>query len=115
MTSRDSESAKALWEKFLMLIKETDKFFDADDVDMAMEVIRQSLVIFERIDKLEVDDFKGTPEGSKLLEELKPIFKRTQFKAMSWLNKSRNRNKAIRSYTEIGGINPNGYVFNKKS
>jgi len=113
--AKNEASARVLWERFLTLTQETEKFLDGNDIDMAMELMRQSLETYKSIEALPVDDFKPTPAGQELLAELKPVYKRTQLKAQSWLNRSRRQNQAVKTYTTLGGITPSGHIFNKKS
>ena len=110
------ESAETLWKKYLMLTQEMKKFLDRQDIDMTLSLMDQRVVIFDKLQALERDDFRDTEAGKSLLDELQPVDLAVQRAARGWLNKSRQQNTAVRSYgrPDFSGYSGSGHIFNKK-
>ena len=107
--------AETLWRKYLLLTQEMKKFLDRQDIDMTLGLMEQRTRLFDELQSLAGDDFKGTAKGQALLAELKPLDQALQQAARTWLNKSRRRNTAVRSYgaPSFSGFGDSGHIFNK--
>ena len=107
--------AGTLWQKYLLLTREMKKFLDRQDIDMTLSLMEQRTRLFDEIQALPGDDFRDTAAGQALLAELRPLDQALQQTARTWLNKSRRRNSAVRSYgaPAFSGLGDSGHIFNK--
>ena len=105
--------AKGLWEKYYMVTTELLKFIDEEDIDEFLELVRQRTVIFDRLQALGQDDYRHTAEGEALVEKIRPMDMQIIYKAKSWLNKSKRKNLAVKSY-DLAGMSSVGVRFNRK-
>ena len=112
MDGQDTQ-AKQLWDKYYTITTELLKFFNTEDIDEFLELVRQRTVIFDRIQALPEDNYRHTPEGEALVGKIRPLDMQIIYKAKSWLNKSKRQNVAVKSY-DLMGMNPLGHRFNKK-
>lgn len=98
---------------YLVLSEEMLKFLKADDVDRFLDLERQRVVIFGRMEEQGIEAFKATEEGQALLERLKPIEMQLIYSTKVWLNKMRTQNETVRSY-EVRGFDPSGHLLNRE-
>lgn len=104
--------AEDLWEKYYMLSVEMLKFIDGNEIDMFLQLMDQRTAIQDLIEKLEDRVWPKTTAGQELYARLKPVDMQLQYKARLWLNKSKQKNQAVKSYDFLGE-NPAGQLFNK--
>ncbi len=110
------DNAKSLWEKYLMLTHELKKFIDNESIDTFLDLTEQRGTIVDRLKELSragQDDFRGTEEFQALVNEIKPLDMQIIYKARTWLNKSKRRNAAVKSY-DVAGFTPVGHIVNRK-
>lgn len=104
--------AEDLWEKYYMLSVEMLKFIESDEVDMFLQLLEQRTVIQQLLEKLDDKIWPKTTAGQALYTKLKPVDMQLQYNARLWLNKSKQKNQAVKSY-DLLGANPAGHLFNK--
>ena len=104
--------AEDLWEKYYMLSVEMLKFIDGNEIDMFLQLMDQRTAIQDLIEKLDDKIWPKTTVGQALYAKLKPVDMQLQYKARLWLNKSKQKNQAVKSYDFLGE-NPAGQLFNK--
>ena len=104
--------AEDLWEKYYMLSAEMLKFIENDEVDMFLQLLEQRTAIQQLLEKLDDRIWPKTTAGQALYAKLKPVDMQLQYNARLWLNKSKQKNQAVKSY-ELLGENPAGHLFNK--
>jgi len=111
------EQAKSHWEMYRTLTYELLKFIDKQDIDEFLDVEKQRYGLVMKMKALpESEDYRKTPECQALIEEVVPLDKQIIYKAQSWLNKSRRKNAAVRSYdlTALSSVAV-GNILNRKS
>ncbi|MGL5271794.1 MAG: flagellar protein FliT [Selenomonadaceae bacterium] len=101
-----------LWEKYYMLSAEMLKFITSDEVDMFLQLLEQRTAIQQLLEKIDDRIWPKTTAGQALYAKLKPVDMQLQYNARLWLNKSKQKNQAVKSYDILGG-NPAGQLFNK--
>ena len=104
--------AEDLWEKYYMLSAEMLKFITSDEVDMFLQLLEQRTAIQQLLEKLDDRIWPKTTAGQALYAKLKPMDMQLQYNARLWLNKSKQKNQAVKSY-DLLGENPAGHLFNK--
>lgn len=102
-----------VWEKYLTITRELLKFINQGDVDTFVQLAGQRNVLFQMLLDIEPHTFGHTPEGAAIREQIKPLDQEIMYKARTWLNKSKRRNMAVKSY-DITGMLSSGNVFNRK-
>ena len=104
--------AEDLWEKYYMLSVEMLKFIDGNEIDMFLQLMDQRTAIQDLLEKLDDKIWPKTTAGQALYAKLKPLDMQLQYNARLWLNKSKQKNQAVKSY-DLLGENPAGHLFNK--
>ena len=107
------EQVRTLWEKYYMLTTELLKFITAQDVDEFLELVDQRRRMLEMIQSADDKAYEQTEECQQLFEKIRPLDMQIIYKAKSWLNKSKKRNMAVKSY-DLLGQNPIGHAFNRR-
>ena len=107
------EEARELWQKYYMLSQELLKFMGRENIDEFLELVNQRTQILDELEALPDTEYRKTAECQALFEKIKPLDMQTIYKAKSWLNRSKRKNMAVRSY-DVTGEMPLGNVFNRK-
>ena len=104
--------AEELWEKYYMLSAEMLKFIERDEVEVFLQLLEQRTAVQQLLEQLDDKIWPKTTAGQALYAKLKPVDMQLQYNARLWLNKSKQKNQAIKSY-DLLGENPAGHLFNK--
>ena len=107
------DEARSLWNKYYMVTTELLKFIKAENVDEFLQLVEQRTRIMEKLQGLPDTTYRETEECQALFEKIKPLDMQIIYKARSWLNKSKRKNMAVRSY-DVTGAMPLGNMFNRK-
>lgn len=64
--------AKSLWQDYLFITKELERFLEQKEYDLCFELMEQRETIQSRLDAM-TDDFRLTAEGRQLLSDIREI------------------------------------------
>lgn len=108
------EKARELWQRFLVLSEEMEKFLKRDEVDMFLSLLGQRGVLQKEIERLDDAGFTRSPEGRELGEKIIKISANLQYLTQVWLNRSKQNRNMARAYENLGyGQNLGGFRLNK--
>lgn len=107
------EQARDYWNRYYMVTTELLKFIDKQDIDEFLELVDQRKKLGEMLEALPDTEYRKTAECQALFEKIKPLDMQIIYKAKSWLNKSKKKNMAVKSY-DLVGKNPLGHVLNRQ-
>ena len=113
MPDESYAAARELWEKYRVLTHEMMKFVDADEIDTFIELVDQREQVVTLLQALPADPYRGGAEWAALEAELTPLEMQLQYKARSWLNRSRRQNAAVHSY-DLSEASPLGNNLNRR-
>jgi seryl-tRNA synthetase len=105
--------ASALWHKYFALTKELKKFLDREDIETFADLIAQRGSLIDQMKALPENSYRETEECKTFIAQIRPIDQEVMYRARVWLNRSKHRNAAVRSYDLTGGIGP-GVLFSKR-
>ena len=106
--------AKDNWQLYLTLTQELLKFIDQADIEEFLDLVRQRDLVVDRMKALpETEIYRQTAECQALIEAIRPLDRQVIYKAKAWLNKSRQKNTAVRGY-DLSSFNPVGNILNRK-
>lgn len=116
MSAEQEKQAQKDWELYRTLTHELMKFMDKQDIEEFLQLVDQRGVLVDRMKgNPACETYRQTPECQALIEEVVPLDRQIMYKAQSWLNKSRRKNAAVRSYDltapKYGAV---GNILNKK-
>ncbi len=107
------EQSAVLWNRFLMLTQEMQKFIMKDDVDMFLSLLEQRINLQKEIEKLGVTGFEQSEAGQVLGEKIKALCIDIQCKSQIWLNRAKGQERKVSAYGSLGyGNNHAGVNFN---
>lgn len=107
--------ASVLWNRFLMLTEEMDKFLKKEDVDMFLTLLEQRVALQKALEELNDQVYCKSPEGKELIGKIMNISVNLQYEAQVWLNKAKRSRNGARAYESLGyGQNLSGFQFNRK-
>ncbi|MCR5833363.1 MAG: flagellar protein FliT [Selenomonadaceae bacterium] len=106
--------AKILWQKYFTLTKELLKYSSQKDSELFMEMVDQRGQLIEKIKALPENNYRQTEECQALIKQMVPMDKQIMYQARAWLNKSKRRNSAVRSYDISSSLGTRGTVFNRQ-
>jgi len=107
------KEASLLWHKYFSLTKELKKFLLREDIDAFADMIAQRGELIEKMKALPENSYRETGECKDFIEQIRSIDQEVMYRARAWLNRSKHRNAAVRSYDLTAGIGP-GVLFNKR-
>ncbi len=107
------DEARSLWQKYYVLSQELLKFMKQENVDEFLELVDQRTQLLDELEALPDTEYRETAECQALFEKIRPLDMQTIYKAKAWLNRSKRKNMAVRSY-DVTGEMPLGNVFNRK-
>lgn len=64
------QSPGRLWQDYLFLTNEMDRFLAADDLDMFLDLLGQREKLQAALDKTDTSEFKHSPAGRKIFADI---------------------------------------------
>ena len=90
-----------LWQNYLFLTKEMDKFLTQQDMDMVSELISQREKLQPMIEK-EHEDFTATEAGKKLLQQIQQLNQGITLRLQLLRNQTSQQHSASQAYDSLG-------------
>lgn len=97
----ESRSLLDLWRAYLFLTREISKFADRRDMEMVGELIGQREKLQTAIEAHPDSDFRNTPEGQALMQELTAADAAAKRSLQRTRNVARNRRAVAEAYTKF--------------
>lgn len=94
---------KKLWNEYLFLTREMDKFLAQQDYDLFFEIMRQRENVQQRIDEAAGGGYQKTPEGREVLRQIQVKNLAIMQKLQLFLNRAKQQRAVARAYDGAGG------------
>ena len=107
------EQSAVLWNRFLMLTQEMQKFIGQDDVDMFLSLLEQRITLQKEIEKLGTTGFEKSEAGQVIGKKIMILCTDIQCRSQIWLNRAKGQERKVNAYGSLAyGNNHAGYNFN---
>lgn len=106
--------AKSLWQDYLFLTKEIERFLFKKDYDLCFELMSQRETLQEKLDACQ-DDFRLTAEGRELLGSIHQRNQEILQNMQAALRIMQQQQSVSSAYDGFGGNRSVGYRVDRKS
>jgi hypothetical protein len=90
--------AQELWQDYLFLTREMDKFLSRDDVDMFLQLLEEREKMQHILEASDGGEFKKSPEAAKLFTELRQLNAGIGLRLARLRNDAKNQQKVSAAY-----------------
>lgn len=107
-------TGRELWQDYLFLTNEIEKFLIKQDFDMVNELLKQREKIQRIIDSNTIDGFNGSAAGQKLFQELTDKNRHITQMLHLLRNRSQKKHTVANAYDRLG-MTSTGRMMDSKS
>lgn len=104
----ETRTLKELWQIYLNVTLEMNKFLAREDVDMFLNLMDQREKLQEAIDNQPADEFRLSPEGQEILGRIRQENLLIMHRMQIWLNTARQQQSLSQAYDRI--VSVGGYM-----